>query len=111
MIGMDATTGKHLAGREHVRQSVRDILATPIGSRIMNREYGSRLFELVDAPVTPSTVVDWYAAVAEALDRWEPRVRVTSVRLVELVDGRPTFDVAGVYLADGEPILLEGIAA
>ncbi len=31
-----------------VEDSIRDILSTPIGSRVMLPEYGSRLFELID---------------------------------------------------------------
>ena len=47
MTGMDRETGKSLSGIEHLRQSIRDILTTPIGSRVMRRDYGSRLFELL----------------------------------------------------------------
>jgi phage baseplate assembly protein W len=49
MIGLDASTGKQLSGMAHLRQSVRDILTTPIGTRVMRRDYGSRLYRLVDA--------------------------------------------------------------
>jgi phage baseplate assembly protein W len=41
MIGTNATSRKPLAGIEHLRQSIRDILTTPIGSRIMRRDFGS----------------------------------------------------------------------
>ncbi len=39
MKGMSAETGKALEGLEHLKQSITDILTTPIGSRIMRREY------------------------------------------------------------------------
>jgi phage baseplate assembly protein W len=32
--GMSATTGKPLDGADHLRQSVADILGTPLGSRV-----------------------------------------------------------------------------
>ncbi len=51
MRGMSNKTGKELEGIEHLKQSIIDILTTPIGSRIMRREYGSRLFELIDRPI------------------------------------------------------------
>ncbi len=54
MRGTDANTGKALSGLEHLRQSVRDILTTPIGTRVMRREYGSQLYALIDAPLNRS---------------------------------------------------------
>lgn len=43
MLGTDANTGKALEGMAHLRQSIRDILGTPLGSRVMRRDYGSEL--------------------------------------------------------------------
>ncbi len=40
MKGMDAKTGKVLEGLEHLKQSIIDILTTPVSSRIMRRDYG-----------------------------------------------------------------------
>jgi phage baseplate assembly protein W len=54
MIGVNNRTGKALDGMEHLKQSVQDILTTPLGTRVMRREYGSRLFELIDAPINSS---------------------------------------------------------
>ena len=67
MLGLHRTTGKKLHGVDHIRQSIIDILTTPIGSRVMRRDYGSRLFELLDQPLHRQTVVQIYAATAEAL--------------------------------------------
>lgn len=39
MNGISATTGRPLSGIDHLRQSIRDILTTPIGSRVMRRLY------------------------------------------------------------------------
>ncbi|HKY46147.1 MAG TPA: GPW/gp25 family protein [Pyrinomonadaceae bacterium] len=109
MRGTDANTGKPLAGIEHLRQSVRDILTTPIGSRVMRREYGSQLFAMVDAPLNRSTVMDLYAATAEALRRWEPRVSVTSIKASAPSPGVVTLDLVGVYLPDGRVVTIDGI--
>lgn len=109
MSGMSAETGQALEGVAHLRQSVRDILATPIGSRVMNREYGSRLFELVDDPVDQRFEVEVFAAVAEALRRWEPRLRLERVRLAEVRVEGPVFVIEGVYLPDGRPVTLEDV--
>jgi len=109
MIGTDATTGKKLGGIEHLRQSVRDILRTPIGSRIMLREYGSQLFLLTDAPLNRSTIMDLYAATASALKRWEPRIKLKSVKASSDIAGSVFLDLVGEYLPDGQPVRLDGI--
>jgi phage baseplate assembly protein W len=79
MRGMSATTGKALEGTAHLVQSIADILGTPLGSRVMRRDYGSLLPRLIDQPLTGATRLRVYAAVATALMRWEPRLRLTSV--------------------------------
>ncbi len=110
MTGMHGGTGKRLDGLAHLKQSITDILTTPVGSRVMRREYGSRLFELIDAPVTPATLIDLYAATAEALARWEPRFRLTQVtsRGVNAA-GKMQLTLTGEYLPEGREVTLEGI--
>ena len=63
---MNSETGKTISGIEHLKQSIVDILTTPIGARVMRRDYGSRLFELIDHPIVPGFAQELYAAVAEA---------------------------------------------
>lgn len=109
MDGINASTGKRLGGLQHLRQSISDILRTPIGSRVMRREYGSRLFQLIDAPLNRTTLLDLYAATAEALERWEPRFKLESVQAVAAEPGRIELDLIGEYLPDGQTITLDGI--
>lgn len=109
MTGTDAQTGRPLAGLAHLAQSVRDILTTPLGSRVMRPEYGSRLYELVDRPTTPALKVELYAATAEALARWEPRLVVESVAAELGPAGRVSLTLAGRYRPTGEPVTLEGV--
>lgn len=109
MRGTNATTGKPLSGLDHLRQSIRDILTTPVGSRVMRRDYGSRLFQLVDSPVNRRTIVDIYAATIEALLRWEPRVTPRRVSIAAAETGRVVIDLEATYTPTGEPIRLDGI--
>jgi phage baseplate assembly protein W len=109
MEGTNATTGKALGGIDHLRQSIADILGTPIGTRVMNRDYGSRLPRLVDAPVNRSTVMDIIAATVEALKRWESRIDVKSVKVVAASGGSIELDIAGTYLPEGKAVTLDGI--
>lgn len=85
MAGMSATTGTPLSDTAHLAQSIADILSTPIGSRVMRRDYGSLLFELMDQPINPALPMLLRAAVAGALRRWETRLRLTRVT----IDGQP----------------------
>ncbi|WPY95598.1 GPW/gp25 family protein [Limimaricola variabilis] len=109
MNGIDANTGKALSGIDHLRQSVVDILSTPVGSRVMRRDYGSRLHELVDAPMNRATILEIYAATAEALARWEPRIEVREVRLNEAAPGRLSLALSGVYIPEGREVRLDDI--
>lgn len=109
MLGTNATTGKALSGVEHLHQSIRDILTTPIGTRVMRRGYGSQLFELVDAPFNGSTKMDLMAATVDALERWEPRIQVTQVTPSQDATGRVSISLEGVYLPDGQPVTIDGI--
>ena len=109
MIGINASNGQSLSGVAHLQQSIIDILKTPVGSRLMLPTYGSRIFELMDAPITPAWIADFYAAVAQALDQWEPRFRLISTELVSVKKGHITFDLYGTYLPDGKTITVEGL--
>ena len=109
MNGINATTGERLSGIDHLRQSIRDILTTPIGSRVMRRDYGSRLYELVDAPMNGTTLLDLYAATAEALATWEPRIAVQQVTATEVRPGSVILSLAGEYLPNGEQVTIDGI--
>ncbi|MFB9136715.1 GPW/gp25 family protein [Vibrio olivae] len=109
MIGMDMNTGKRLSGVEHLKQSIRKLLSTPLGSRVMRRNYGSKLFELIDNPTNPETVADIISATAEALNTWEPRIRVNRVEVRSASKGKVTLAITGIYLPNGESITMEGI--
>ncbi|MBA8757908.1 baseplate assembly protein W [Wolbachia pipientis] len=109
MRGMSNKTGKELEGIEHLKQSIIDILTTPIGSRIMRRNYGSRLLELVDRPINRDFTLEIYAAVAEALEKWERRFKLEKVKITEVKEGRVTLDLEGVYLSEGKFININGV--
>ena len=109
MRGLSTTTGKVLDGIAHLRQSIGDILSTPIGSRVMRRDYGSRLFELVDAPFNASTRVQIFAAAAEALFLWEPRITLDQIELISNEAGHLTIDVHGTYHPSGQSFSVAGV--
>ncbi|AJD63586.1 GPW/gp25 family protein [Pseudomonas aeruginosa] len=105
MIGLDRRTGQPLSGVAHLKQSIEDILTTPLGTRRMRPEYGSKLRRLVDLPVNDGWKSAVQAEVARALGRWEPRLRLERVRVVAVMGGRIDLELAGVYL--GDSVMLE----
>ena len=103
MTGSSRVSGRGIEAQDHLTQSIADILTTPRGSRVMRRDYGSRLPDLIDAPMNGETMIDVVAETAEALDRWEPRLRL---RRVEILSARPgamslrlSGDVAGAQVS------------
>lgn len=68
-----------VSGDEEIVQAIRIILETPVGARVMRPEFGSRLHELVFAPINASTIAAARRHVEYALGYWEPRIDVTSV--------------------------------
>ncbi len=111
--GLNMQSGRAVGGLDHLRQSVENILITPIGSRVMRREYGSGLADLIDQNLTPLTLAQIYAASVDALRKWEPRLRVTRVQAEalpeEMEDGHLSITVDGIYLPEGREITLDGV--
>lgn len=96
MIGLDNTTGTGIDSTiEHVRQSIRDIITTPVGSRVMRRSYGSIIPDLIDQPLNQATVLRLYAATAAAIMAWEPRMKLSSISLSYSDPAGAVIDVSG----------------
>lgn len=91
--GMNRTTGKPIAEDKHILQSLKDIITTPIGSRVMRRDYGSLVPFLIDQPASPRLVMQIRAAVIHAIMRWEKRVIPTAINLAPSLDGTATLQI------------------
>lgn len=98
---MNRTTGRSITGIAHLKQSIADILTTPLGTRLERRTYGSLLPSLIDQPNNASARLRCYAAVASALMNWEPRLRVTRVGMnYGQQMGQATITLEGEYLGN-----------
>ncbi|WP_312298498.1 GPW/gp25 family protein [Atlantibacter hermannii] len=104
-MGMNQRTGEAITDIDHIRQSVRDILTTPVGSRIYRRDYGSLFLSLIDDPMNPATKLRVMAATYSALNRWEPRIRLDSVTLETTMDGEMVVELSG-YRDNGSAVSL-----
>lgn len=104
--GMNALDGRTLTDDQHLAQSVRDVLLTPLGSRVMRRDYGSALFDLLDAPQNAVTSMQLMAAAVIAIDRWEPRITLTRVSLTDPAAAQRVLHLRGSRTSDGAALSL-----
>ncbi|EBV5086471.1 baseplate assembly protein [Salmonella enterica subsp. enterica serovar Minnesota] len=102
-LSLDRHTGKTLTDADHIRQSIQDIISTPTGTRVMRRDYGSLISELIDAPVNDALPLQLMAAIFDAIIRQEPRVTVTEIQLRRSENGL-TADIGMTRTDTGESI-------
>jgi phage baseplate assembly protein W len=68
-----------VADEEDIRQSIRIILETDPGERVMRPDFGAGLRRLVFEPINTSTMALVQQRVEAALVAWEPRINVDDV--------------------------------
>jgi phage baseplate assembly protein W len=68
-------------GEENVRESLRLILLTEPGERLMREEFGCGLRRFLFEPNTVTTRQLIRDRVTQAINRWEPRVALESVEV------------------------------
>jgi phage baseplate assembly protein W len=93
MSGINRHTGRALEGGAHLGQSVVDVLSTPRGEMVTLRDYGSDVPGLIDQPMNGETMVDLFMATAEALERWEPRIDLAHIKVIEATPGRAVIEL------------------
>lgn len=99
MTGMNRQSGQNISLEAHIRQSVSDILTTPIGTRVKRRAYGSLLPELIDQPLSDALVLQIYAASVMAIAQFEPRISVQKITFS--LDGSAALLSIDVIRVDG----------
>ena len=102
MMGMNAATGRAVSGADHIRQSLADILSTPVGTRVMRRDYGSLIPELIDQPLNSASLLRLYSATVTAIAQWEPRIKITGVTRQVGSDGKAYIDIEGIIKESGQ---------
>ena len=106
---MNINNGQNISEIAHIKQSVTNILTTPIGSRVMRRDYGSRLFEKIDRPLNGELIAEIYYDITESLFIWEPRFELEQIIIQNIGKGKIIIDIIGNYLIEGKKITLENI--
>ena len=109
MAGLDRNTGRPLDGWPHVVQSLTVLITTEIGERVERRAFGSRSGDLLDRPGNEPTILDHFAAIAEAIEPrlingfqyGEPRFDLARIIPSGGPDGRFGFELVGLYYPRG----------
>lgn len=96
-MDLNHETGDLIEGWPQVVQSIQTLLSTPVSSRVFQREFGSDLPSLVGAPLNDVGILAVYVAVAEAIDRWEPRFELSDVAIEAEATGRLKMTLHGAY--------------
>lgn len=85
------------AGEDNVRESIRLILLTEPGERLMREAFGCGLRRFLFEPNTPTTRELIRRRVTQAIGRWEPRVAVEEVAVEPDPDETRRVNVAIVF--------------
>lgn len=104
--GMSRETGAALDDLDHIRQSVRDILLTPLGVRVMRRQHDSLLSALIDQPQNEAMRLQIMSACYLALLQWEPRIKLTSISFEMDYNGAMVVELTGIRTDSAQPISL-----
>ncbi|NBI43362.1 baseplate assembly protein W [[Haemophilus] felis] len=93
----------------HIKQSIGDILITPIGSRIQRRDYGSQIPLLLAKPMSHALLLQISSAAVMALTKWEPRIQITAFKpkveeskitatlIARRIDTEKQFELNGIF--------------
>jgi len=75
-------------------------------SRVMRRDYGSLLFDMLDQPQTPALALQIQVACYMALLQWEPRITLSAVTAERQFDGKMVVNLTGQLASTGESLSL-----
>ena len=103
---MSRLNGRSISDLEHIKQSIADILTTPLGSRIMRRDYGSILADLIDQPKSDVLVLKLSSAIYTAITKWEKRISVVRINVSDLQAGKLVIDLEAVHLIKNQSLNL-----
>ncbi|MBK0062619.1 MULTISPECIES: GPW/gp25 family protein [unclassified Acinetobacter] len=106
-MSMSRSTGLLISDEmESIHQSIIDILTTPIGSRLMRREYGSLLYDLIDQPINDVLVLKCYSAIYSAILRWEPRISINQISIFSIEGARMQINLEADLIQQNQSVNL-----
>ena len=116
MKGMDPQTGEMVEGEVQLQCDLNAIFSTPIGSRVMRRDYGAALIQFVDAPINQYTISKIQSSIASTLMSYMTQfhLKEISVTLPDLQFRNATPDsisivINGIYLGKTKTLKLNNL--
>jgi uncharacterized protein len=82
-VGINPITGR-LAMSEHeqdIKESIRIIVTTAPGERVMRPDFGCGIHELVFSTISRATLGMFESRIRQAIIKWEPRVEILNLDL------------------------------
>ncbi len=109
MTDINRQTGEPITGWPEVQQSLQVILSTELGERVLARRFGSSAGTLLDRPGNLPTIVDHFAAIADAIEPrlvngsqyGEPRFDLARITPTGSESGMFQFELSGLYYPRG----------
>lgn len=101
---MSRYNGSTLTELEHIQQSLEDIATTPIGSRIVRREYGTLLANLMDQPISEALYLKIYSTLYSAYVRWEDRIEISQINVADIQKSQLILDIVGFLKTNGNEV-------
>ncbi|MBJ9109969.1 GPW/gp25 family protein [Citrobacter sp. FDAARGOS_156] len=101
--GMNPNGTGTLNDTDQLWNSVKDILTTPLASRVMRRDYGSLVPDLIDEPQNDATRLQCMSAAVIALTRWETRIALNTIDIRWSNDGRAVAELSGILTRSMQP--------
>lgn len=97
-VGVDPATGR-IAMSEHeqdIKESIRIILATAPGERLMRPDFGCGIHDLIFSTISRATIGLFESRVREAIIKWEARVEIVrlEVSVEEASNGKLEIELA-----------------
>ena len=82
---IDPITGRivQASGPEKLRENIVHILLTGVGERVMRRDYGGGLRQLVHDPNNDALRAIVQRQIAQSIGKWEPRVQVEEITVTQ----------------------------
>ena len=98
-MGVDHTGALRMSdGPADLDRSIRVVVATAPGERVMRPEFGCRVWDMLFEPVTANLLGQMAQAVRDALAQWEPRITVEDVEVKQDDDDHALVHIAVRYV-------------
>ncbi|WP_034879981.1 hypothetical protein [Endozoicomonas montiporae] len=110
--GTDRESGALLEGIAYLKQRLSDVINTELGSLVGDRDFGSRLHELVDHNIDATFHMDAFIRLAEAINNPVNGLEDFGLKDMRIERQKANWwiiDVTGTLLENGEEVELDGI--